>query len=113
MSQKSKYTPSKGDIIWLDFNPQAGKEIAKRRPALVLSPKQYNKHGLLLAVPITSKIKGYPFEVKIENNKIEGVVLADAIKSLDWQERNAEFISQINQEQLDKVLSLISVLLKP
>lgn len=112
MSDK-KYIPSKGDLIWLDFNPQAGKEIMKRRPALALSPQEYNKHGLILAVPITSKVKNYPFEVVIENEKIQGVALSDAIKSLDWKERNAEFISTISQEVLVEILKLLSVLLKP
>jgi mRNA interferase MazF len=107
-----KYTPSKGDLIWLDFNPQAGKEIMKRRPALVLSPQEYNKHGLMLAVPITSKAKGYPFEVKIETAKVSGVALSDAIKSLDWKERNAEFAGVASKEELLEVLKLLSVLLK-
>ena len=110
--KNSKYTPSKGDLIWLDFNPQAGKEIMKRRPALVLSPQEYNKHGLMLAVPITSKAKGYPFEVKIESEKVSGVALADAIKSLDWKERNAEFAGTASKEELLEVLKLLSVLLK-
>ena len=114
-----KYIPSKGDLIWLDFNPQAGKEImnqrstqVKRRPALVLSPQEYNKHGLMLAVPITSKAKGYPFEVKIESEKVSGVALSDAIKSLDWKERNAEFAGTASKEELLEVLKLLSVLLK-
>ncbi|MEN9782384.1 MAG: ppGpp-regulated growth inhibitor ChpA/MazF [Pseudomonadota bacterium] len=84
----------------------------KRRPALVLSPQEYNKHGTLLAVPITSKEKGYPFEVKIVNDKISGVALADSIKSLDWKERNAEFICTASQYELLEVLKLLSVLLK-
>jgi mRNA interferase MazF len=70
-----KYIPDKGDLIWIDFDPQAGKEIMKFRPALVLSPAEYNKHGLALVVPITSKEKGYPFEVKIESEKVSGVIL--------------------------------------
>ena len=107
-----KYTPSKGDLIWLDFNPQAGKEIMKRRPALVLSPQKYNKHGLMLAVPITSKAKGYPFEVKIESEKVSGVALSDSVKSLDWKERNAEFAGTASKEELLEVLKLLSVLLK-
>ena len=108
-----KYIPSKGDLIWLDFNPQSGKEIMKRRPALVLSPQEYNKHGLILAVPITSKAKGYPFEVKIESEKVSGVALADAVKSLDWKERNAEFAGTASKEELLETLKLLSILLKP
>lgn len=109
-------------------NPQARKEIevsvnklnnnknlnqiTKRRPALVLSLQEYNKHGLILAVPITSKAKVYPFEVKINNDKIGGVALADSIKSLDWKERNAEFAGTASKEELPEVLKLLSVLLK-
>lgn len=111
MSQKTKYIPNKGDLIWIDFNPQRGKEIMKRRPALVLSPQEYNKHGLILAVPITSKAKGYPFEVKISHHGVAGVALADSIKSLDWKERNAEFAGAASTEELLEVLKLLSVLL--
>ena len=107
------YIPNKGDIIWTDFNPQAGKEIAKRRPVLVLSPKEYNKTGLMLAVPITSKVKGYPFEVEIKDSKIDGVILSDAIKSLDWKIRNTKFISSISNAKLIEVLQYLSLLLKP
>lgn len=79
------YIPDRGDIIWLDFNPQAGREQANRRPALVLSPAEYNgKVRLALLCPITSKVKGYPFEVAIpEGLPVSGVVLADQVKSLD------------------------------
>jgi mRNA interferase MazF len=107
-----KYTPSKGDLIWFDFNPQKGKETIKRSPALVLSPQEYNKHGTLLAVPIISKAKGYPFEVKINNDKIGGVALADSIKSLDWKERNTEFAGTASKDELLELLKLLSVLLK-
>ena len=78
----------------------------------MLSPQKYNKHGLMLAVPITSKAKGYPFEVKINNDKIGGVVLADSIKSLYWKEINAEFADMATKEELLEVLKLLSVLLK-
>jgi mRNA interferase MazF len=109
---KAFYIPQKGDLVWLDFEPQKGKEIKKRRPALVLSPKEYNKHGLMLACPISSREKNYPFEVKIKG-EVNGVILADSIKSLDWKERNASFIAVAPKETLLQVLALISVLLKP
>ena len=108
-----RYTPSKGDLIWIDFNPQVGKEIMKRRPALVLSPKEYNTHGLALVVPIRSRAKSYPFEVKTENVNVRGVILADSIKSLDWQGRNAKFIDTVSKNKLNEVLELLSVLLEP
>src|SRR4030067_1632422 len=87
------YIPDSGDIVWIMFNPQAGHEQAGHRPALVLSPKAYNgKVGLALLCPITSQVKGYPFEVLIpEGLEIKGAVLSDQVKSLDWKERKAEF----------------------
>jgi len=89
------YIPERGDIVWLDFDPQLGREQAKRRPAICLSPREYNeKSELALFCPITSKEKGYPFEVKIKGNKVEGVVLSDQIKSLDYIERNAKYIEK-------------------
>jgi mRNA interferase MazF len=86
------YIPARGDIIWLTFNPQAGHEQAGRRPALVLSPSEYNeKVWLAILCPITSQIKGYPFEVEIPDGlPVTGVVLADQGKSLDWKARQAE-----------------------
>ena len=102
----TNYIPQRGDIIWLDFNPQAGHEQAGKRPALVLSPKEYNqKTSLLLACPITSKIKGYPFEVVLsEDLPVKGAILADQIKSLDWQVRNAQFACRISESILAEVI---------
>ncbi len=107
------YIPERGDIVWLDFNPQLGHEQKGRRPALTLSFKAYNeKIGLALFCPITSKIKGYPFEVEIELKKIKGSVLSDQIKSLDWRERNIEFIEKIGEKKLEEVLEKIEVIIK-
>jgi mRNA interferase MazF len=109
---KKKYSPERGDIVWLNFNPQSGHEQKGKRPALVVSSKEYNeKVGLGLFCPITSKIKNYPFEVKIDNEKIDGVVLSDQIKSLDWKTREIEFITKITLEKIDEVISKINVLL--
>lgn len=86
-----KYVPERGDIVWVDFTPQAGHEQAGKRPAIVLSPKIYNHQvGLMLCCPITTQIKGYPFEVAVKAVDKPGVVLADQIKSLDWRARHAE-----------------------
>ncbi len=86
--RKQAYVPDRGDIIWTDFDPQAGREQAGRRPALVLSPQVYQKAaGLMICVPITSKAKGYPFEVPIAGKKVVGVALADHVKNLDWRAR--------------------------
>jgi mRNA interferase MazF len=110
---KKKYIPERGDIVWLNFNPQSGHEQKGKRPAIVISPKEYNeKTGLGLFCPITSKVKDYPFEVRIKNKKIDGVVLSDQIKSLDWQTREIEFITKETPEKIDEIISKINVLLE-
>jgi len=110
---KENYSPERGDIVWLNFDPQSGHEQKGKRPAVVISPKEYNeKVGLGLFCPITSKIKNYPFEVKITNEKIDGVILSDQIKSFDWKTREIEFITKITTEKVDEVISKISVLLE-
>ena len=107
------YLPDRGDIVWLNFNPQTGHEQKGKRPAVVISPKEYNeKTGLGLFCPITSKIKNYPFEVEIKiENKIDGVVLSDQVKSLDWKTRKIEFIIKANPEKVDQIINMISLLL--
>jgi len=107
-----KYTPERGDIVWLNFNPGSGHEQKGKRPAIVISPKGYNeKVGLGLFCPITGKIKNYPFEVTIGNEKINGVALADQIKSLDWKTREIEFITKETSEKVNEIIDKISVLL--
>ena len=103
------YVPSRGDIVWLEFNPQAGHEQSGRRPALVVSPKAYNqKVGLALFCPITSQVKGYPFEVILQDEaSITGVILSDQIKSLDWRVRNAERIASVPKDVFEEVLAKI------
>lgn len=107
------HVPDAGDLIWLTFDPQAGREQAGRRPALVLSPRLYNERsGLALVCPITSRVKGYPFEVALpEDMRVGGVILADHLKSVDWKERRAEVVGRVPQEVLDEVLSRLSPLL--
>ncbi|OPY58032.1 MAG: mRNA interferase MazF [Pelotomaculum sp. PtaU1.Bin035] len=107
------YTPDRGDVIWLQFDPQAGYEQAGRRPALVISPISYNsKLGLALLCPVTSKVKGYPFEVLLPvGSKVSGAVLSDQIKSLDWQAREAKFACKATEEVTMEVLSKIQVLI--
>lgn len=109
------YTPERGDIVWLQFNPQAGHEQAGKRPALVISPKLYNgKVGLALLCPVTTKKKGYPFEVELPQDlPIEGVILADQVKSLDWQSRQAMFICTAPDDVVQEVLEKISFLVSP
>lgn len=107
------YVPDRGDIVWLDFNPQAGREQANRRPALVLSPAAYNgKVRLAVVCPITTKVKGYPFEVTIpEGLPVSGVVLADQVKSLDWQVRKAEFICKVPSTTSAEAIAKLKALL--
>ena len=110
---RKTYIPERGDIVWLDFNPQLGHEQRGRRPALTLSFKAYNeKIGLALFCPITSKVKGYPFEVELELKKIKGSVLSDQIKSLDWRERNIEFIEKIGDKEMEEVIEKIEVIIR-
>jgi mRNA interferase MazF len=108
------YIPDRGDIIWITLNPQAGHEQAGRRPALVISPDAYNrKVGLAIMCPITSQIKGYPFEVKIPDElNISGVILSDQIKNLDWKARNAEFICKLPEEVTREVLKKLNTLIR-
>ncbi|HZK85528.1 MAG TPA: endoribonuclease MazF [Desulfosporosinus sp.] len=108
----STNSPDRGDVVWLQFNPQAGHEQAGKRPALVLSPKQYNqKTGLALFCQITSKVKGYPYEVKLpEGFSVEGVILADQVKSLDWISRSAQFAGKVPAEIMQEVILKIETL---
>jgi mRNA interferase MazF len=99
------YVPDRGDAVWLNFNPQTGHEQAGRRPALVLSPAAYNRRvGLAIFCPITTQVKGYPFEVLIPDGlKVSGAVLSDQVKSLDWKIRNIKFIVRTPKSIIDEV----------
>ena len=105
---KVETAPDAGDLVWLAFDPQAG-----RRPALVLSPAQYNrKSGLALVCPITSHVKGYPFEVELPPGlPVSGAILADHLKSLDWRARNAEIVGRLPMVILHDVLDRLAPLL--
>ncbi len=109
------YIPDRGDLIWLTFDPQVGHEQAGRRPALVLSPKSYNqKSYLAILCPITSQIKGYPFEVLLPTGStIGGAVLVDHVKSLDWKARKAQPAGMAPASIVTEVLSRLSPLLFP
>jgi mRNA interferase MazF len=109
----SFYVPERGDIIWIDFNPQKGHEQAERRPAIVVSPASYNKKvGLALICPITNQVKQYPFEVLLpQEMQTSGVVLADQVKSLDWKARNAQFKEKASNDITENVIAKIMTLL--
>lgn len=108
------YVPDSGDIVWMMFNPQARHEQTDHRPALVLSPKAYNgKVGLAILCPITSQVKGYPFEVLLpEGLEVKGAILSDQVKSLDWKARKAQFICKLPPEKFNEVVKKLSTLIR-
>jgi mRNA interferase MazF len=109
------YIPSRGDVIWLEFTSQQGREQAGRRPAVVLSPRAYNqKVGLAVVCPITSQVKGYPFEVRLpEGLRVEGVILCDQLKSLDWKARKASKLGSVTREVMEDVTGRVLALVDP
>jgi mRNA interferase MazF len=111
----SRFVPDRGDVIWLQLNPQAGSEQAGHRPALVISPKAYNrKVGLALVCPITSRVKGYPFEVELPQGlKAKGAVLCDQIKCLDWKARNATRLESVPGDVMVEATARILALVDP
>ena len=110
----ARYIPNQGDLVWVSFNPQAGHEQAGLRPAVVVSPAIYNsKAGLALMCPITSQIKGYPFEVQLPlTSAVRGVVLSDQIKSLDWHARKTTFIERLPAVVITEVIAKIEAIFK-
>ena len=112
-SRRRPWAPDRGDLVWLDFDPQAGHEQSGRRPALVLSPVAYNERtGLALCCPITSRVKGYPFEVALPPGiEIDGVVLADQLRSLDWRARHAAVLARLPDPAVAAVLARARTLL--
>jgi mRNA interferase MazF len=108
------YIPDSGDIVWVMFDPQAGHEQAGHRPALVLSPAAYNgKAGLAILCPITSQVKGYPFEVKIPAGlEVSGAILSDQVKSLDWKARKAEFACKLPSATFNEAVQKLSTLIR-
>lgn len=105
--------PDRGDLIWLDFDPQAGHEQKGRRPALVLSPASYNgRAGLIVCCPITNQVKGYPFEVVLPAGlPITGAVLSDQVRSLDWRARSAQVVGQVPTKVYTNVRNRIALLI--
>ena len=113
MVSSRTYVPQCGDVVRITLNPQAGHEQAGRRPAVVLSPQDYNsKIGLAILCPITSQIKGYPFEVLIPAGlSVAGAILSDQVKSLDWRARNAELVCTLPTDTISEVLQKLVTLL--
>lgn len=108
----SRYAPDRGEIVWLHFDPRAGHEQGGRRPAIVVSPVEYNrKVGLGLFCPITNRVKGYPYEVLLPTSlEVSGAVLSDQVKSLDWKARNATRICVAPTDITESVLAKLSTL---
>ena len=109
------YVPARGDLVWLQFDPQAGHEQAGHRPAVVVSPSSYNHRvGLALCFPVTSRVKGYPFEVLLPQGLgVEGAILSDQIKSLDWRVRKAKRIGRLPADVLGETVGKILALVDP
>jgi mRNA interferase MazF len=109
----SERVPDRGDLAWINFDPQAGHEQSGRHPAIVLSPAFYNRpSGLALFCPITSRVKGYPFEVRIPPGlSVSGVILSDQVKSLDWRARDFQSIDRLPPETMMEILGRIQRLL--
>lgn len=106
------YVPDAGDIVMMDFDPQVGREQASRRPALVLTDQRYNRaSGLAVVCPLTSRRKPYPFALPVTVGRVEGAVLVDQLKSMDWAGRNAEFHSKAESALVNKVRQYVAVLL--
>lgn len=113
MTRQRSYAPDRGEVIWLTFDPQSGHEQSGRRPAVVLSPRAYNaRTSLALLCPVTSSVKGYPFEVEIPDGlAIAGVILADQVRNLDWKSRRASMICELPRATIDEVLGKLEALL--
>jgi mRNA interferase MazF len=109
----SLYVPVRGDVVWIDLSAQAGHEQTGHRPALVISPERYNRRvELSLICPITSRVKGFPFEVRIpEGRDVAGVVLADQIRSVDWRARDARLMDRLPDELVETVARKFTKLL--
>ena len=107
-----RYVPDSGDVVWLEFDPQAGHEQAGHRPALVMSPASYNgKSGLMVCCPMSTKVKGHPFEVVVEIDGMASAVLSDQVKSLDWQVRRAKKKAAVSNSVMTHVRAKIKALL--
>jgi mRNA interferase MazF len=109
-----RFVPDRGDLVWLQFAPQTGHEQAGRRPAVVISPRSYNAAaGLALLCPVTSRVKGYPFEVVLpDDSPVRGVILADQVKSLDWRARRARLIGALPEAVVDEVRAMVVALIE-
>lgn len=108
-----RYVPRRGDIVMTSFSPAVGHEQKGSRPALIVSPQAFNKHfGLALAAPITSRMRGHGFEVELNQGKTKGVVLCEQLKTIDYAERQVQFMEKASEETLAEVLARVAVLVR-
>ncbi|MGZ8548279.1 MAG: type II toxin-antitoxin system PemK/MazF family toxin [Sulfuricurvum sp.] len=103
-----KYIPQKGDLVILTFDPQAGHEQQGRRPALIISNNLFNQRvGLAIACPITNTNRNFPFHVAVNSEHLNGFIMSEQVKSIDFQARNVKFVAKVDQEVLSQVLGLV------
>ena len=108
-----KYIPEQGDIVALSFDPQSGHEQKGRRPAVIVSNKVFNQHlGLAFACPITNTKRDFPFHVQVESENITGYIMAEQMKSIDYNSRNIKFIEKANQKTMGKILGIIDSIMQ-
>lgn len=112
---KTAYVPERGDLVWVQFTPQAGHEQAGHRPAVVVSPSAYNRLlGLALVMPVTNKAKGYPFEIPIPAGAaVSGVILTDQLKSIDWRARGVQFKGRLDPDTMHASVGRVLALIDP
>ena len=108
-----KYIPEQGDIVALSFDPQSGHEQKGRRPAVIVSNKVFNQHlGLAFACPITNTKRDFPFHIQVESENITGFIMAEQMKSIDYNSRNIKFIEKANQKTMSKILGIIDSIMQ-
>lgn len=114
VTNKISYIPARGDIVWMDFSPHAGFEQAGRRPALVLTSKEYNyKTSRYIVCPITSQVKGYTFEYPLPaHSLVQGVVLTDHVKNQDWTQRNVEYTDSLTSDEIEPICDIVDALIR-
>ena len=107
------YVPQQGDVVWLNFDPSAGREITKKRPAFIVSRKEFNEHtGLAIVAPITSTIRGTNIEVELSGTQTKGAILVQQIRSLDYESRSVEFIEKAPSSIVSKVSRIAQILVR-
>ena len=108
-----KYIPEQGDIVALSFDPQSGHEQKGRRPAIIISNKVFNQHlGLAFACPITNTKRDFPFHIEVESENITGFIMAEQLKSIDYNSRNIKFIEKADQKTVNKILGIIDSIIQ-